>query len=64
MLQIAILLVVITAAALAIRWLRSPAVGQYDEDVLVDLPCPWCRAPTREDDTACPVCERPFAVAG
>lgn len=25
-----------------------------------DLPCPWCRAATRENDTACPSCRRAF----
>jgi len=25
-----------------------------------DLPCPWCRAPTREADRACPSCARVF----
>jgi hypothetical protein len=26
----------------------------------VDLPCPWCHAPTAEDDPACPSCGRRF----
>ncbi len=25
-----------------------------------DLPCPWCGAYTREDDTACPACGQRF----
>jgi hypothetical protein len=25
-----------------------------------DLPCPWCCAPTREDDRRCPSCHQPF----
>ena len=25
-----------------------------------DLPCPWCQAPTREADQACPSCARVF----
>jgi hypothetical protein len=31
-----------------------------------DLPCPWCQAPTREADQACPSCARVFGspVAG
>ncbi len=31
-----------------------------------DLPCPWCQAPTRETDQACPSCARVFGspVAG
>lgn len=27
-----------------------------------DLPCPWCHAPTREADKACPSCERVFGL--
>lgn len=25
-----------------------------------DLPCPWCMAPTGEDDPACPSCGQRF----
>ena len=25
-----------------------------------DLPCPWCFAPTRENDATCPSCSRRF----
>ena len=25
-----------------------------------DLPCPWCHAATREDDSRCPSCRQPF----
>jgi predicted amidophosphoribosyltransferase len=25
-----------------------------------DLPCPWCRAPTSENDTSCPRCGKRF----
>ncbi len=25
-----------------------------------DLPCPWCNAPTQEDDRACPSCGQRF----
>ncbi len=25
-----------------------------------DLPCPWCEAPTREEDFACPSCGQRF----
>lgn len=27
-----------------------------------DLPCPWCQAPTRETDQACPSCARVFGL--
>jgi hypothetical protein len=32
--------------------------GEYLE--AGDLPCPWCQAPTREADQACPSCARVF----
>jgi len=42
--------------------------SSWDQDYLEagDLPCPWCQAPTRETDQACPSCERVFGspVAG
>ncbi len=25
-----------------------------------DLPCPWCHAPTREEDVSCPSCGQRF----
>ena len=25
-----------------------------------DLPCPWCQAPTSEDDETCPTCRQRF----
>lgn len=34
-------------------------VRLYDP-ALPDLPCPWCRAQTSEDDTACMVCGHRF----
>ncbi len=27
-----------------------------------DLPCPWCFAPTRENDASCPSCGRRFGL--
>lgn len=30
------------------------------EEGIGDLPCPWCRAATSEDDTHCPTCLRRF----
>ncbi len=35
--------------------------GWYEEYLEAgDLPCPWCQAPTRETDQACPSCARVF----
>jgi hypothetical protein len=31
-----------------------------DDDGASDLPCPWCKAQTREDDHHCPACGQPF----
>lgn len=30
------------------------------EEPLADLPCPWCLAPTHENDAGCPSCGQPF----
>jgi hypothetical protein len=27
---------------------------------VIDLPCPWCNAATREDDPRCPSCGQRF----
>lgn len=59
---------IITALVfLASRRFRSPSSFAFDssgwnEDSLAagDLPCPWCRANTREADRACPSCARVF----
>lgn len=31
-----------------------------DVDATLDLPCPWCGAPTAEDDEECPGCRQQF----
>jgi hypothetical protein len=33
-----------------------------DEDVELDLPCPWCQAPTTEIDNVCGSCGRRFGL--
>ncbi len=30
------------------------------EEAVADLPCPWCLAQTREDDSGCSACGQPF----
>ncbi len=35
-------------------WVRA-----VDDDAL-DLPCPWCLAPTDESDVSCPSCGQDF----
>lgn len=63
MLEISMLVAVVAGAALVVGRLRhaSDRYLDFDED-LVDLPCPWCRAPTGEEDTACPSCAQPFGA--
>ena len=60
MFEIGLIVAVCLGAAIAIGRARQPddAVSLYDD--FVDLPCPWCNAQTREDDTACPSCLQPF----
>ena len=38
---------------------QSP-IPRFDGDSPSDLPCPWCYAPTREEDRACPSCGQRF----
>ncbi len=46
--------------------LAASAVGRPSRLVMLhdpinpDLPCPWCRSATIEDDSACPGCGRNF----
>jgi len=72
MLEIAIASVLIAVAFVAVgttsRPMLSsnvtelvPATGMDGlEEQVVDLPCPWCHAQTREDDSSCPSCGQPF----
>ena len=46
-------------AAVGRGHLPSRLVMLYDA-IRPDLPCPWCRAQTSEDDHACPSCGRIF----
>jgi hypothetical protein len=52
------------AVMLAMRMRRSPDLDletpvTVSEEV-PDLPCPWCEAPTSEEDALCPSCGRRF----
>jgi hypothetical protein len=63
MLEISVLVVVVAGAALVVGRLRhGPDQDLHFIEDPVDLPCPWCRAPTREEDTACPSCAHPFGT--
>ncbi len=54
------------AVMLAVRMRRSPEpefhvdVSTTPPDEVPDLPCPWCEAPTIEEDPVCPSCGRRF----
>jgi hypothetical protein len=54
------------AVMLAIRMRRSPDPELHLDtsatvsDEVPDLPCPWCEAPTSEEDPLCPSCGRHF----
>ena len=62
MLEIGLIVAVFASAAVAIGRLRHHDEAASDQSYVepVDLPCPWCRAQTREDDPACPSCLQPF----
>ncbi|MFQ5966613.1 MAG: hypothetical protein ACE5MI_03260 [Acidimicrobiia bacterium] len=55
----------ITGAILAIRTVGGRALtmaieAPVSEESTEDLPCPWCRAATSENDARCPGCGRRF----
>ncbi len=62
MLEIGLIVAVAAGAAFVLGRLRAREGLAVDDDVFVDLPCPWCLAPTSEDDIACPSCLEPFGV--
>lgn len=61
MLEIALILVV-AGAAVALTQVRRRPADTAAEDDFIDLPCPWCKAQTSEDDVVCPGCQQPFGV--
>lgn len=68
MLEIAIATVFITVAVVAIgkgsqrlAWSSSGTlISAIDEEMIADLPCPWCSAQTAEEDRCCPSCGQTF----
>jgi len=42
----------------AIPLAYTPIAESTDQSL--DLPCPWCSAPTSESDIHCPSCGQPF----
>ena len=63
MLEIGLLVALFVGVTLVVGRLRSRGIDDTDfgED-LVDLPCPWCEAQTKETDSACPSCHQAFGV--
>ncbi len=63
MLEIGLLVALFVGITLVVGTLRARANDDADFDKeLVDLPCPWCEAQTRETDRACPSCHQAFGV--
>jgi len=66
MLEMALAAVFITVAVLAIggRGMNAAGSGVQQHFVVMDessdLPCPWCRAQTREGDQHCSTCGQRF----
>ncbi len=66
MLEMGLAALLVTVAVVAVGT-RSQAVTQSPGPLLLttvdessDLPCPWCRAATREVDDHCPSCGQRF----
>ncbi|NNF65434.1 MAG: hypothetical protein HKN07_14400 [Acidimicrobiia bacterium] len=53
---------VLVALVLGLSRPQSSAFGDFSfaSSGDADLPCPWCRAQTNEDDRACPSCGQNF----
>ncbi len=63
MFEIGLLVALFVGATLVVGTLRARANDDADfDEELVDLPCPWCEAQTRETDRACPSCHQAFGV--
>ncbi len=63
MFEIGLVMAIMAAATFAIgRMRRERGTDDILDADIVDLPCPWCRAPTREEDPACPSCHQEFAA--
>lgn len=65
MLEMALAAVFVTVALVAIGGRtvstdKAVTLGFTPREELSDLPCPWCRASTREADDHCPSCSQPF----
>ena len=44
-----------------IAWSSSDVLNPaIEEELLADLPCPWCNAQTAEQDRSCPSCGQRF----
>ena len=62
MLEIGLLVALLAGVTIVVGRLRDREGGDVDlaDRAFVDLPCPWCEAPTDENDEACPACAQPF----
>jgi hypothetical protein len=53
--------IAVLVLALTVEAARVVSLTRLQPDDDVDLPCPWCRAATTEDDEECPGCGARFA---
>lgn len=60
MLETVIVVSLFAALLLAGSANSEPALDLRVADTTTDLPCPWCLAPTREDDSECSACGQEF----
>ena len=67
--MLAILVAALSVPAFALRRRYPSGVNvplskliALDEDIELDLPCPWCQTPTAEIDSACASCGRRFGI--
>ncbi len=67
MLEVALTTLFVAVAVLAIGQRHRQLVLSAPVETLVvpdddvaDLPCPWCKGQTDEDDNSCPSCGQPF----
>jgi rubrerythrin len=68
MLEIATATLFLTVAVVAIgkknqqvAWSSTDVLSpSIDDELVADLPCPWCNAQTAEQDRSCPSCGQRF----
>ena len=63
MFEIGLVLAILAGATFAVGQVRRQrGIDDLVDSDFVDPPCPWCRAQTREEDSACPSCHQEFGA--